>query len=137
MLTVNDLPALNALLNGTSALLLALAFVFIKRGNIAAHKKTMLAAFGVSALFLTSYLIYHAQIGSKPYPGTGLMRTIYLLILVPHIILAAAVLPLAFITLSRGLKMDVARHRRIARITLPIWMYVSVTGVIVYVMLYW
>lgn len=137
MLTIADLPALNAVLNGTSALLLTLAFVFIKRGNITAHKRTMLAAFGVSALFLTSYLIYHAQIGSKPYPGTGIMRTIYLTILIPHIILAAAVLPLAFMTLSRGLKMDVARHRRIARITLPIWMFVSVTGVVVYVMLYW
>jgi uncharacterized membrane protein YozB (DUF420 family) len=137
MLTIADLPALNALLNGTSALLLTLAFVFIKRGNITAHKRTMLAAFGVSGLFLTSYLIYHAQIGSRPYPGTGIMRTIYLTILIPHIILAAAVLPLAFITLSRGLKMDIVRHRRIARITLPIWMFVSVTGVIVYVMLYW
>ena len=137
MLHLADLPRLNATLNGISAVLLIIAFVFIKRGRIAWHRRTMLAAFTVSALFLTSYLIYHAQAGSTPYRGTGAMRTLYFAILIPHIILAAAVLPLALVTLSRGLKMDVARHRKIARITLPIWLYVSVTGVIVYLMLYW
>ena len=97
----------------------------------------MLAAFGTSVLFLISYVIYHAQVGSKPFPGTGMLRTIYFVILVPHIILAAAVVPLALMTLRRGLKRDDARHRAIARWTLPIWLFVSVTGVIVYLMLYW
>ena len=137
MLHLADLPRVNATLNGISAVLLIIAFVFIKRGQITWHRRTMLAAFTVSALFLTSYLIYHAQAGSTPYRGTGAMRTLYFAILIPHIILAAAVLPLALVTLSRGLKMDVARHKKIARITLPIWLYVSVTGVIVYLMLYW
>ena len=136
MLTIADLPALNATLNGTAAVLLVIAYLFIKRGNVTWHKRTMLTAFAVSAMFLTSYLIYHAQVGSKPYPGTGIMRTIYFLVLIPHVLLAAAVLPLALVTLSRGLRMDIARHRKIAKITLPIWLYVSVTGVIVYFMLY-
>lgn len=136
MLTLADLPALNATLNGISAILLVIAFIFIKRKNIAAHRRTMLAAFATSALFLTSYLIYHANIGSKPYPGTGVMRTVYFSILIPHVILAAVVLPLALITLSRGLRMEVQQHRKIARVTLPLWLFVSVTGVIVYLMLY-
>jgi putative membrane protein len=136
MLTLADLPALNATLNGISAILLVIAFIFIKRKNITAHRRTMLAAFATSALFLTSYLIYHANIGSKPYPGTGVMRTVYFSILIPHVILAAVVLPLALITLSRGLRMEVQQHRKIARVTLPLWLFVSVTGVIVYLMLY-
>ena len=136
MLHIADLPLLNAILNGCSAVLLVVAFLFIKNGNVTWHKRTMLAAFATSGVFLTSYLIYHANIGSKPYPGTGIMRTIYFTILVPHVILAAAILPFQFITLARGLRMDVARHRKIARITLPMWLYVSVTGVIVYLMLY-
>ncbi len=136
MLHIADLPLLNAILNGCSAVLLVVAFLFIKNGNVTWHKRTMLAAFATSGVFLTSYLIYHANIGSKPYPGTGIMRTIYFTILVPHVILAAAILPFQFITLARGLRMDVARHRKIARITLPLWLYVSVTGVIVYLMLY-
>ncbi len=136
MLHLADLPRLNATLNGISAVLLIIAFVFIKRRQITWHRRTMLAAFTVSALFLTSYLIYHAKVGSVPYRGTGAMRTLYFAILIPHIILAAVILPLALVTLSRGLKMDVARHKKIARITLPIWLYVSVTGVIVYLMLY-
>ena len=117
-------------------MLLVVAFLFIKNGNVTWHKRTMLAAFATSGLFLTSYLIYHANIGSKAYPGTGIMRTIYFVILVPHVILAAAILPFQFVTLSRGLRMDVTRHRKIAKITLPLWLYVSVTGVIVYLMLY-
>ena len=136
MLTVADLPALNATLNGAAAVLLVIAYVFIRRGNITWHKRTMLTAFAVSAMFLTSYVIHHAHAGSKPYPGTGMMRTIYFLVLIPHVLLAAVVLPMALITLSRGLRMDVARHRKIAKLTLPIWLYVSVTGVIVYLMLY-
>lgn len=137
MITIQDLPALNATLNALSFGLLMLAWRFIKQGKIEAHKQTMLAAFATSALFLTSYVIYHANAGSKPYPGTGVMRAIYFTILVPHVILAAAVLPMALVTLSRGLKMDRPRHRAIARITLPLWAFVSVTGVIVYLMLYW
>ncbi len=135
-MTLADLPALNAILNATSAILLMIGFMHIKRGRIDAHRRVMLLAFAVSGLFLLSYVIYHAQIGSKPYPGVGVMRTIYFSILIPHVILAATVLPLALVTLARGLRMDVKRHRQIARITLPIWMFVSVTGVVVYLMLY-
>jgi putative membrane protein len=96
----------------------------------------MIAAFTASALFLTSYVVYHAQIGSKPFPGTGMARTIYFAILIPHVTLAAIVLPMAIVTLRRGLRRNDAAHRRLARITLPVWLFVSVTGVIVYAMLY-
>jgi putative membrane protein len=116
--------------------LLTMGWIFIRRGNVAWHRRMMLAAFAMSALFLMSYVIYHANVGSKPYTGTGALRVVYFTILIPHVILAAAVLPLQFITLFRGLRMDRVRHRAIARITLPIWLYVSVTGVAVYVMLY-
>jgi len=133
---VTDLPTLNAALNATSGILLTIAWFHIKARRIEAHRRFMIAAFVTSGLFLTSYVIYHAQVGSKPYPGTGLMRTIYFAILIPHVILAAAVLPLAIITLRRGLERDDKRHRRIARITLPLWLFVSVTGVVVYAMLY-
>jgi len=133
---VQSLPALNASLNATSGVLLLFGYYFIRSGRIAAHRACMLTAFATSALFLTSYVIYHAQVGSKPFPGTGVMRTIYFAILIPHVLLAAAVLPLALLTLSRGLRRDDDRHRRIARWTLPIWLFVSVTGVIVYLMLY-
>ncbi|HYN10204.1 MAG TPA: DUF420 domain-containing protein [Vicinamibacterales bacterium] len=131
-----SLPALNAALNAVSAVLLVTAWFFIKARRIEAHRRCMIFAFITSALFLTSYVIYHAQVGSKPFPGTGTMRVVYFAILVPHVILAAAVLPLAIITLRRGLRRDDVRHRRIARVTLPIWLFVSVTGVIVYLMLY-
>lgn len=97
----------------------------------------MLAAFATSVLFLISYVAYHAQVGSKPFPGTGLVRMAYFAILIPHVILAAAVVPMALVTLRRGLRRDDARHRAIARWTFPIWLFVSVTGVIVYLMLYW
>jgi uncharacterized membrane protein YozB (DUF420 family) len=130
------LPHLNAALNAVSALLLTTGYVLIRQGRVLAHRACMLAAFGTSALFLTSYVVYHAQAGSKPFPGTGLARTIYFSILIPHVVLAAAVLPLALVTLRRGLRRDDARHRRIARWTLPIWLFVSITGVVVYVMLY-
>jgi uncharacterized membrane protein YozB (DUF420 family) len=135
-MSVADLPHLNAALNAVSAVLLTIGWVLIRRKRIAAHRRFMIAAFVTSALFLASYVTYHAQIGSRPFPGTGLLRTIYFAVLIPHVVLAAAVLPLALVTLRRGLRRDDARHRRIARWTLPIWLFVSVTGVIVYLMLY-
>jgi uncharacterized membrane protein YozB (DUF420 family) len=136
-MSVSDLPTLNASLNALCTVLLVVAYVHIRAGRIEQHRKTMLAAFATSVLFLISYVTYHAQVGSKPYPGTGLLRTVYFAILIPHVILAAAVVPLALLTLGRGLRRDDTRHRAIARWTLPIWLFVSVTGVIVYVMLYW
>ncbi len=135
-MNVNDLPHLNAALNALCTVLLTTGFLLIKSGRIEAHRRCMIAAFATSALFLISYVTYHAQVGSKPYPGTGVMRTIYFTILMPHVVLAAAVLPLAVVTLRRGLRRDDARHRKLARITLPIWLFVSVTGVVVYLMLY-
>ena len=135
-MTVEDLPTLNATLNGLSAVLLSTGYVFIRRKDRYRHKLCMLAAFAMSVLFLISYVVYHAQVGSKPFPGQGAMRVIYFIVLVPHVLLAATIVPLALITLSRGLANRVDPHRRIARWTLPIWLYVSVTGVIVYLMLY-
>jgi putative membrane protein len=137
MLSISDLPTLNASLNALCTVLLLVAYMHIRGGRIEQHRRTMLAAFATSVLFLISYVTYHAQVGSKPFPGTGLLRTVYFAILIPHVILAAAVVPLALLTLRRGLRRDDARHRAIARWTLPIWLFVSVTGVIVYVMLYW
>jgi uncharacterized membrane protein YozB (DUF420 family) len=135
-MTVNDLPHLNAALNALCTVLLTTGWFLVKSGRIQAHRRCMISAFITSAVFLTSYVTYHAQAGSKPFPGTGIMRTIYFSILIPHVLLAAAVLPLAIVTLRRGLRRDDARHRRIARITLPIWLFVSVTGVVVYLLLY-
>jgi uncharacterized membrane protein YozB (DUF420 family) len=135
-MSTSDLPALNAALNATSAVLLLIGFSFIKAGRIEAHRRTMLAACTTSALFLVSYVVYHAEIGSKPFTGTGVARVIYFSILIPHVVLAAAVLPMAIVTLRRGLLRRDAMHRRLARITLPVWLFVSVTGVLVYVMLY-
>jgi uncharacterized membrane protein YozB (DUF420 family) len=135
-MTVADLPAINATLNGTAGVLLLIGYVLIKQRRIDAHRRTMIAAFTCSALFLASYVVYHAQAGSKPFPGTGIARTIYFSILVPHVLLAAAVLPMSIVTLRRGLVRNDAAHRRIARITLPLWLFVSITGVLVYVMLY-
>jgi uncharacterized membrane protein YozB (DUF420 family) len=116
--------------------LLVIAYALIRQGRREAHKRVMLAALAVSGLFLTSYLIYHAQVGSVRYPHTGFLRTVYLSILVTHTVLAASVPVLAIITLRRGLKGNFIRHKAIARWTLPIWLYVSVTGVVVYLMLY-
>jgi putative membrane protein len=130
------LPALNATLNAISAVLLTIGWTYIKRGRIQQHRRCMIAAFITSSLFLISYVIYHAQIGSKPFPGTGPIRAVYFSILIPHVVLATVVLPLSLITLSRGLRRDDDRHRRVARWTLPIWWFVSVTGVVVYLMLY-
>ena len=133
---IDTLPHLNAALNATSTVLLVTGWLLIKRKRIAQHRKVMIAAVVTSAAFLTSYVIYHANAGSKPFPGTGAIRTLYFAILIPHVILAAAVLPPILITFTRGLRRDDVRHRRIARKTLPVWLYVSVTGVIVYLMLY-
>jgi uncharacterized membrane protein YozB (DUF420 family) len=133
---VADLPALNASLNGASAVLLTIGWLLIRSGRIRLHRRVMIAACVTSALFLTSYVIYHAQAGSRPFAGTGLARVIYVSILIPHVLLAAAVVPMAAVTLTRGLRRRDAAHRRLARVTLPIWLFVSVSGVIVYVMLY-
>jgi putative membrane protein len=133
---VADLPALNAGLNSLAAILLVIGYVLIRRGRIRQHRAVMISAFGVSTLFLISYVIYHANVGSRPFQGQGVIRVVYFAILLTHVVLAAATLPLALITLSRGLGARFDRHVRIARWTLPIWLYVSVTGVIVYFMLY-
>jgi uncharacterized membrane protein YozB (DUF420 family) len=133
---LHDLPALNATLNGIAAILLVTAFVLIKQGKREAHKRVMLVAFGVSIVFLISYLVYHAQVGSVRYQHTGPIRLVYFAILITHTVLAAAVPVLAILTLRRGLKGAFVRHKSIARWTLPIWLYVSVTGVVVYLMLY-
>jgi uncharacterized membrane protein YozB (DUF420 family) len=134
--SLSDLPALNATLNATSAVLLMSGYAFIRRGYVRRHRAAMISACIVSALFLTSYVIYHAKIGSKPFPGQGPIRLVYFTILLTHVLLAITVPPLALITLSRGLRAKFDRHVAIARWTFPIWMYVSVTGVIVYLMLY-
>jgi uncharacterized membrane protein YozB (DUF420 family) len=134
--TLSDLPALNATLNATSAVLLVIGYSFIRNGQIRQHRATMISAFVVSSLFLISYVIYHANIGSKPFPKHGPIRAVYFTILLTHVVLAAAVVPLAVITLTRGLRSRFDRHVAIARWTFPIWLYVSVTGVIVYLMLY-
>jgi putative membrane protein len=134
--TVSDLPALNATLNATCFVLLTTGYVLIRRGRVAQHRAVMIAAFCTSVVFLTSYLIYHAQIGSKPFRGHGLIRIVYFTILLTHTILAVTIVPMILMTLSRGLKRQDVRHRALARWTLPLWMYVSVTGVIVYFMLY-
>jgi len=134
--SLSDLPALNATLNATSAVLLLTGYAFIRRGHVRRHRAAMISACVVSTLFLTSYVIYHANAGSKPFTGRGPIRALYFTILLTHVVLAAAVPPLALITLWRGLRARFDRHVAIARWTLPIWMYVSVTGVIVYLMLY-
>ncbi|HYP14558.1 MAG TPA: DUF420 domain-containing protein [Bryobacteraceae bacterium] len=131
-----DLPTLNALLNGTAAILLVIGYVLIRQRRRDAHRRVMIAAFSVSVLFLISYLVYHYQVGSVRYGKTGWIRTVYLSILLTHTVLAAAVPVLAVLSLWRGLAGRYEAHRRISRWTLPIWLYVSVTGVVVYLMLY-
>ena len=133
---VRDLPALNALLNTTSAVLLAAGYRLIRQGRREAHRMAMTAALAVSALFLASYLVYHAQVGSVKFTKTGWVRPVYFTILISHTVLAACVAPMALVTVWRAWKGLFERHRRLARITLPLWLYVSVTGVIVYLMLY-
>ena len=136
MLPITSLPALNASLNAVSAVLLVLGYLFIRRRKIAAHKLCMISAFATSTLFLASYLVYHYHVGSKPFSGQGAIRAVYFSILISHVVLAAAIVPLALVTLRRAWKEQFDRHARIARRTLPIWIYVSVTGVVVYWMLY-
>ncbi|OLD64348.1 MAG: hypothetical protein AUI47_06430 [Acidobacteria bacterium 13_1_40CM_2_68_5] len=133
---LTDLPALNAVLNGTSAVLLAAGYVLIRQRRIAAHRACMLLALVTSAAFLVSYLTYHYHVGSVAYRGAGWARPVYFTILITHTILAAAVVPLALVTVTRALRERFDRHVRIARLTLPIWFYVSVTGVVIYLMLY-
>ena len=133
---IGDLPALNATLNGLSAILLTTGYVLIRRGRRDLHKRCMLAALTTSSLFLVSYVVYHLNTGSRPFPGQGAIRVVYFVILITHVILAAAILPLALTTTARGLLEQYDRHVRLARWTLPIWLYVSVTGVVIYLMLY-
>jgi uncharacterized membrane protein YozB (DUF420 family) len=135
-MTVRDLPALNAILNGTSAALLIYGWTLIRRRRIAEHRRVMVTAFAMSVAFLISYLFYHAQVGSVRFQGTGPIRTVYFAVLLTHTVLAAAVPFLAALSLWRGWTGNYERHRRIARWALPIWLYVSVTGVVVYWMLY-
>ncbi len=136
MIPLTALPTLNATLNGLSALLLTGGFLCIRRKKVAAHRACMLSACLASALFLASYLTYHYHVGSVRFAGPGWVRPAYFAILFSHTALAAAIVPLALVTLTRALRGRFDRHVRIARFTLPIWLYVSVTGVIIYVMLY-
>jgi uncharacterized membrane protein YozB (DUF420 family) len=136
MLDVRDLPTLNAILNATATVLLVTGWLLIRARRRAAHRAVMIAALACSALFLASYLVYHAQVGSVRFGGVGTIRTVYLTILLTHTVLAAAVPVLAVLTVLRAWRGDFARHRTIARWTLPIWLYVSVTGVVVYWLLY-
>jgi uncharacterized membrane protein YozB (DUF420 family) len=130
------LPAVNATLNAISTVFLTVGWLFIRQRQVDRHRLCMLGAFTTSALFLTSYVVYHANVGSVPFTGQGVIRVVYFTILITHVVLAAAILPLALITLSRALARRFDRHRKIARWTLPLWLYVSVTGVVIYMMLY-
>jgi len=136
LIDIHSLPTVDAALNGTAAVLLVIGYLLIRSGHIQAHRRVMLTAFGVSMAFLVCYLIYHAHVGSVPYQKAGAIRPVYFSILITHTTLAATVPVLAIVTLRRGLRADFKRHRKIARWTLPIWLYVSVTGVVVYLMLY-
>jgi uncharacterized membrane protein YozB (DUF420 family) len=135
-MTLQDLPAVNASLNAVSGVLLVIAYALIRARKIEQHRAVMIAAFATSCLFLVFYVIYHSQVGSVRFTRQGFVRPVYFSILITHVILAAAVPPMAIVTLSRGLKARYRQHRRIARWTFPIWLYVSVTGVLVYVLLY-
>src|SRR5713226_10473714 len=135
-MSVHDLPAVNATLNALSGVLLLIAYALIRARRIEQHRKVMIAAFVTSSLFLVCYVIYHAQVGSVRFTRQGFVRPLYFTILVTHVTLAALIVPLAIVTLSRGLKARYPQHRRIARWTFPVWLYVSVTGVLVYVLLY-
>ena len=135
-MTVHDLPAINASLNALSGVLLLIGYALIRARKIELHRRFMIAAFAASSLFLVCYVVYHAQVGSVRFTRQGFVRPLYFTILITHVTLAAVVLPLAIVTLSRGLAARYAVHRKIARWTFPIWLYVSVTGVLVYVLLY-
>ncbi len=136
MIATADLPAVNATLNGTTAVLLSLGYAMVRRRKILLHKTFMLSAFGVSTLFLASYLWYHAHAGLRRFEGRGWIRPVYFAILISHTVLAAVVVPLALTTVYFGLRSRHPAHQRIARWTLPIWLYVSLTGVVVYLLLY-
>lgn len=136
LMSISDLPTLNAILNSISAILLVTGYSFIRRKNINAHRACMVAAFITSSVFLTSYLIYHFNVGSVKFQGQGTVRMLYFAILLTHTVLAITIVPMIFITFSRALKGRFDRHRAIARWTFPLWLYVSVTGVVVYLMLY-
>ena len=136
MISLRTLPAVNATLNGTAAVLLLWGRYLISRKQVNAHRKVMITAFGVSVAFLIFYLVYHAQVGSVPFPKHGPIRAVYFTILISHTLLAVTVPVLAILTLRRALRREFEKHRRLARWTYPIWLYVSVTGVIVYLMLY-
>ena len=133
---LSSLPTLNAILNSISGLFLVTGYLMIRQRRVKAHRACMLGAFTTSTLFLISYLIYHANVGSIAFTGRGVIRVVYFTILISHIVLAALILPLALVTLVQALRERFDRHARIARWTLPIWLYVSVTGVVVYLMLY-
>ncbi len=135
-MSVTDLPALNASLNALATVFLTCGWVMIRQRRRQAHRACMLAALAASAAFLASYLVYHFNVGSVPFQKQGLIRTVYLTILFTHIVLAIAIVPLVLVTVSRALAARFDKHRRIARWTLPLWLYVSVTGVVIYVMLY-
>ena len=135
-MTVHDLPAVNATLNAISGVLLLIGYGLIRARRIDLHRRFMIAAFAASSLFLVCYVVYHAQVGSVRFTRQGFVRPLYFTILITHVTLAAVVLPLAIVTLSRGLAAKYAVHRKVARWTFPIWLYVSVTGVLVYVLLY-
>jgi len=136
VLEISDLPTLNATLNGASALCLVSGYLFVRRGNRLMHKRCMVGALTLSSVFLASYVVYHLNAGSRPFQGRGLIRPVYFTILITHVVLAATILPLALLTATRGLRAQFDRHVRIARWTLPLWLYVSVTGVVIYLMLY-
>ena len=136
MIDYTLLPAVNASLNALSTVFLTVGWIFIRRGEMRRHRACMIAALITSALFLASYLVYHANVGSVPFPGQGPIRMVYFAILITHVILAALILPLALMTVTRAFAKRFDRHRKIARYTLPIWLYVSVTGVVIYVMVY-
>ena len=135
-MSVHDLPAVNASLNALSGLLLLVGYALIKGGRRDQHRAVMITAFASSALFLICYLVYHAQVGSVPFTRQGFVRPLYFTILITHVVLAVVVLPMIILTMTRGLKGRFREHRKIARWTFPVWMYVSVTGVLVYVLLY-
>lgn len=135
-MSVTDLPTLNASLNALATLLLVAGWVFVRRKDVTRHRACMAGALAASAAFLTSYLIYHYQAGSRPFTGTGTVRVVYFAILITHVVLATAIVPLVLMTVTRALRGQFEQHRSIARWTLPLWLYVSVTGVIVYWMLY-
>src|SRR5215211_3123120 len=134
--TIRLLPSLNAILNATSGILITAGFILIRRKSIAAHRACMIAAVCTSVIFLISYLVYHYHHGATRFLGTGWVRPFYFTLLLTHTILAATIVPFVIVTLVRASRGQFARHRRIARWTFPMWLYVSVTGVVVYLMLY-